>query len=288
MTDLHLIRLPLRLRAFTEWALGRRYFRVPPGDGRGRPREPDPGYALHAALAGLFGEKAPRPFTLAPTGNGPRNRACGPGSADIAPVLGYAAMDRDGLATLAQVAKDEFQNLFDWEDLRAKPLPTHWPGGLRLGFELRACPVRRRLAKRPFTTNVTHPERRQVVYSERGREVDAFQLATARAEESGAPLPQRDEVYLAWLKERFASSPDRPPPFTLVEGSVRVRSFRSVRLLRRPRNANGRSAQWLTRPDVRFTGELEVVTGEGVQELLAKGVGRHCGFGFGMVLLRPA
>ena len=256
------------------------------GDARGN-RIPDT--RSTAALAGLFGGKAPRPFTLAPTGNGPRNRTDGPGNADIAPVLGYAAMDRDGLATLAQVAKDEFQNLFDWEDLRAKPLPTHWARRLAAWFRTagmpRATPAGQAAVHNKHHASGAHP---QVVYSERGREVDAFQLATARAEESGAPLPQRDEVYLAWLKERFASSPDRPPPFTLVEGSVRVRSFRSVRLLRRPRNANGRSAQWLTRPDVRFTGELEVVTGEGVQELLARGVGRHCGFGFGMVLLRPA
>ena len=74
----------------------------------------------------------------------------------------------------------------------------------------------------------------------------------------------------------------------LVAGSVRVRSYRSARLLRRPRDGNGRVPRWLTRPEVWFSGQAEVVDGAGVPEFLARGIGRHCGFGFGMMLLRPA
>ena len=174
------------------------------------------------------------------------------------------------------------------KQLRVKPLPSEWPVGLRLGFELRACPVRRRLAKRPFTTNASHPTRQRVRYSEGGLEVDAFQLATARAEERGDPLPRRDEVYVRWLAERLAGTTDEHPAFSAVAGSLRVQSFRSTRLLRRPHNGNGRAARWLTRPEVWFSGQLEVANGSRVGESLVTGIGRHSGFGFGMLLLRPA
>jgi CRISPR system Cascade subunit CasE len=39
---------------------------------------------------------------------------------------------------------------------------------------------------------------------------------------------------------------------------------------------------------VRFSGVLEVADGEAFNRLLASGVGRHGGFGFGMLLLKPA
>ena len=288
MTQLYLVRAPLRLRSFTRWALDRRYLSVPPGDDRGRPREPDLGYALHAALTGLFGRDAPRPFTLPPERGRRHGWSLGGGDKDVVPVLGYAKVDQERLAALAALARDDCREIFDCDALRVKPLPENWPDGMRLGFELRACPVRRRLAKRPFTTNTSGPAHSQVLYSQRGREVDAYQLATARAGERGDPVPRRDEVYGAWLGERFAGSPDRPPAFSLVSGSLRVQSFRSTRLLRRPHDGNGRSARWLTRPEVWFSGQVEVANGGRVAASLLTGIGRHSGFGFGMLLLRPA
>ena len=123
----------------------------------------------------------------------------------------------------------------------------------------------------------------------KGKEVDAFQVAAVRALESSETFPAREGIYRAWLSERFASRPDRPHAAVLVPNTVRVEAYRSVRLLRRPRGQYGRrSAQWLTRPDVRFAGLLEVADPDAFPVLLASGVGRHCGFGFGMLLLRPA
>ena len=66
MTGLQLVHLPLDLRAFTGWALSRGYLDTPPGDSRGRPRDAEIGYAAHAALTGLFGDQAPRPFVISP------------------------------------------------------------------------------------------------------------------------------------------------------------------------------------------------------------------------------
>jgi len=91
MTQVYLVQAPLRLRSFTRWALDRRYLSVPPGDGRGRPREPDLGYALHAALTGLFGEHAPRPFTLPPDRGGRHGSRLGGRRTDVVPLRGGGA-----------------------------------------------------------------------------------------------------------------------------------------------------------------------------------------------------
>ncbi len=284
MNTLHLLRLPVNLRAFTAWALDRGYLDTPPGDGRGRPRDAEFGYALHAALTGLFGRQAPRPFAVAPLGRRERRRAgAGSDPTGTMELFGYAQTSLETLRTLAELAEDGLWPLIDWDRARSRPMPGRWPMNLRLRFELRACPVRRIME--PFRT--TSRTNLPAVTFLKGREVDAYQVAVARAFDSA--LPQRDRVYIEWLAERLAARPEKAPTVRLLTGSVQVESYRSARLLRRPRGANGRrSPQWLTRPDVRFNGLLDVVDPKAFSALLATGVGRHCGFGFGMLLLRPA
>ena len=200
-------------------------------------------------------------------------------------LLGYVRAPVETLRTLAQLADDELQSMIDWGDARSKPMPVRWPKDLRLRFDLRACPVRRIM--KPLTTRL-RPSLPATTFC-KGKEVDAFQVAAVRAQDSSEPKKSRDGIYIEWLEERFAPQPERPPAVALVPNTVRVEAYRSVRLLRRPRAANGRRfPQWLTRPDVRFTGLLDVVDPDAFTALLASGVGRHCGFGFGMLLLKPA
>ena len=288
MIRLHLVDIPVRLRDFTQWALRRQYLAVPRGGGRGQPRDPDLGYALHAALTGLFGGKAPRPFRLAL----PRHRGRPSNGSSVSravPLLGYASEPMDHLLALAQVAEhhEELADVFDLKRTRSRPLPPSWPRGLRLAFDLEACPVRRRLADRTVRTN-SRSERQGSVFSSGGRELDAFQLDAARAEESGVSIPSREVSYRRWLEERFHGDRQSPAGATLVEGSVRIESYRSVRLLRRPSDGRRRTPQWLTRPEVGFSGQLKVSDSEAFSAFLGRGVGRHCGFGFGMLLLKPA
>ena len=286
MTDLHLVRMPLDLRAFTAWALGRGYLDTPPGDSCGRPRDAEIGYAVHAVLTGLFGEQAPRPFAILSRGRGRRYTASAPERrVGFTDVFGYTRSSAETLQALAQLATDELQVMIDWDRIRFKPMPTTWPQNLRLRFDLRACPVRRIM--KPLTTR----ERPNLPAKSfcKGKEVDAFQVAAARAQDSSEPIPTRDRIYIEWLGERFATQPERAQAVVLVPDSVRVESYRSVRLLRRTREAKGgRSPQWLTRPEVHFTGLLDIADPAAFQALLTRGVGRHCGFGFGMLLLKPA
>ena len=287
MTNLHLVRLPIWSRHFTEWALDRGYLQTPPGDGRGRPRDADLGYALHASLCGLFGAQSPRPFAVPSVGMWKgRNGTTGsraPGSAfDL---LGYTCAPLEVLGTLGQLAHDDLQPLVDWDGAQSRPMPSRWPKDLRLGFDLRACPVRRIM--RPFTTT-GRPDLPATTFS-KGSEVDAYQVAAVRARDGKAAIPERAQVYTEWLAERLGPQQGRPQAVSLVPGSVRVEAYRSVRLLRRPTRGSGRRTnKWLTRPEVRFSGLVDVVEPSAVPALLMRGIGRHCGFGFGMLLLRPA
>ena len=128
---------------------------------------------------------------------------------------------------------------------------------------------------KPLTTR-ERPELPATTFR-KGKEVDAFQVATARAQDSGEPIPARDRIYIEWLAERLATQPERARAVALVPDSVRVESYRSVCLLRRPPGANGgRSAQWLTRPDVRFTGLLDIIDPTAFPTFLTRGVGCPC------------
>ena len=286
MTDLQFVHLQLDLRAFTGWALGRGYLDMPPGDNRGRPRDAEIGYAAHAALTGLFGQQAPRPFAISPGGQRERRHTAATHERRLGfiDVFGYGRAHAETLRTLAQLANDDLGAMIDLDGIRSKPMPIRWPQNLRLGFDLRACPVRRIM--KPLTT----PERPDLPATtfRKGKEVDAFQVAAARAQDSGESIPARDRIYIEWLAERFATQPEQVQAVALVPDSVRVESYRSVRLLRRPRGATGgRSPQWLTRPDVRFTGLFDIIDPAAFPTFLTRGVGRHCGFGFGMLLLKP-
>ena len=57
--------------------------------------------------------------------------------------------------------------------------------------------------------------------------------------------------------------------------------------LRQTHSGQNRSHRGVERPDALFTGEITVADPEAFCRLLARGVGRHRAFGFGMLLLRP-
>ena len=287
MTELYLVGLPVDPRAFTAWAIDHRYLNTPPGDGRGRPRDPDIGYALHASLAGLFGTQSPRPFVVPSIGQRERQQTTSRSRirGGALNLLGYSRVPAETLCTLARLADDDLFSMINWDGVRSRRMPARWPEHLRLRFDLRACPVRRII--KPLTTT-TRPSLPATTFP-KGSEVDAYQVAAVRARDSRAAIPGRGQIYIEWLGERLGPRPGQPQAVSLVPGSVRVESYRSVRLLRRPRGSNGRrSHRWLTRPDVRFTGLLDIADPTAIPALLMSGVGRHCGFGFGMLLLRPA
>lgn len=249
--QIHLVRLALdaqKLYAFAKRS-------------RAAARDYDEGYAVHALLAALFdhgaaaGERvAPKPFRIMDA----KKR--------VLDVLGYAALERDALVERAQHFADPLAwGVCDLDGAASKPMPEAFPAGARLGFSVRACPVRRIAKRGPM--------------KEDRAEVDAF---LARSWEVGPEVAlDREEVYRAWLTEELA----KEGAAAVVD--ARMSNFVLGRLHRRTHEEERRGRR-TSRPDVTFDGVLEVRDPTAFAKRLARGVGRHRAFGFGMLLLTPA
>lgn len=214
----------------------------------------DEGFALHKLLTESFGRGALQPFRLMAAADG---RA--------ASLYAYSRRTAEDLADVArEVAPPEHLDVVDPGRLRAKPMPQDWRPGRRLGFDARVRPVRRsdRDGDRAATV-----------------ERDAF-LHEALREPAGAMVEAgrtREHVYGEWLAEAV----ERQGGARIV-GGVRLARFRRQRAVR----ADGRRGS--EGPDAVLHGELEVIDPDAFGRLLARGVGRHRAYGYGMLLLRPA
>lgn len=211
----------------------------------------DPDYVLHSVLNELAGPEYMRTFVT-----DPRSR----GNA----ILVYSYLDREGLLEQAQVvAPPEVFALVDWESSQSKPLPKTWPVGKKIGFRVRVSPVvrgPRSHGKNGIETRKQRPE------------VDVYLARCWQQVEA----PDREEVYREWLGRELARGG------AVESAEMRMVGFGLRRFLRRDGN---RKARGLTRPDALFKGTLRIADSDAFQALLARGIGRHRGFGFGMLLL---
>jgi len=153
--------------------------------------------------------------------------------------------------------------------LESKAMPGAWAEGRRLGFDLRVRPVRR--LKSTGGNGETA--------FRKGAELDAFQVeALRRHPDNPDGMEQdgqtREAVYMDWLAERLE------PAAELDRKATRLVRFQRLRVSRGNAGPEG--------PDATFHGALTVTDPERFKVLLAKGVGRHRAYGFGMLLLRPA
>ncbi len=233
----------------------------------------DPGYLWHCALREAFGEAAPQPFrVLEPEYDGRVERR------DLR-LLGYASADAASLRRLAEQASADVGDIFPSDLIDDKVMPDAFSAERRLAFSVRVCPIVRTMSSD----------------GKRKRELDVFVHAASSIPDE--PKPDRALIYREWLAQRLAAG-----GAGLVE--ARVTSFRLGGLVRRSHASpaggtgtmEGRPKRLLAlgrrgasrRPDAVLEGVLEVADPEHFAALLARGVGRHRAFGFGMLLLRPA
>lgn len=139
--------------------------------------------------------------------------------------------------------------------LPSKPMPSTWQTGRRLGFEVLTCPVSR------------IGQQEEDVYMRHLRETDGREQ----------DRQSREAVYRQWLARQLGDAA-RLEDFTLD-------GFGHVRLLRKTKGEGRRDFQ---RPQALMGGVLQVREGEAFHALLARGIGRHRAFGYGLLLLRPA
>lgn len=219
-----------------------------------RVREDDLGYVLHAILHAAFGSAlAPKPFAwIATPHHAPR-------------LLAYSTEAPEALREhAAAFAEPDVHRALGLDEMAAKSMPATFARSRRLGFSVRA---------RPMVRTDRDGDR------DRSREIDAF-LAAALREPENRTL-SRSEIYATWLSERLRQGGAEPEQMTLT-------MYRRTRVMRRSREDEGRAFRSQEGPDATFEGVLSVNEPKAFAALLARGVGRHRAFGFGMLLLRPA
>lgn len=226
----------------------------------------DQDYLVHAALRGAFGSYGPQPFMVMGS-----SRA----GTSLLNILGYSQSSKDDLlGHRAMLAPPMLAEALPTDYIASKEMPQKWPSGERLGFSVRCCPIVRKSG---------------------GGEKDAFLAACDHAgTEKGL---NREDVYMDWLVREMGRNNAAE-----IE-SATMQSFRFTRPVRkkkrdaRPTKLSGRkhdpvqkspSVPKGSRPDATFKGILRIADSEAFSALMARGLGRHRAFGFGMVLLSPA
>ena len=219
----------------------------------------DLGDALHGLLRAAFGEAAPQPFRYLDEEQG---------------LLAYTPLNADEVAAQVALADPLAAQTLGLgasghhEGYRLRVFPTNWTAGQVLGFEVRVRPT---------------------IRGAKG-EQDAFLQAVSLAD--GAPL-QREEIYAQWLRDRLAVREGRPRE--AWQGAVelldvRLEGFRRLPVVRRSQASleEVRRGRVIDGPDAVLRGRLRVLEPAAFAHLLARGVGRHRSFGFGMLLLSRA
>lgn len=209
-------------------------------------------YLVHAITRHVFGPAAPSPFSSAQIGRDAR-------------ILGYGSASTESmLEQAATFAEPGIYAALQRGSISSKPMPSRWPEGLELAFDLRCCPVSR-LSKAKWGHRA-------------GAEVDAFLLSPPAEQSEEATTARREAAYKAWLLPRLEQQ-------GFLVSEVSMRRFERKRLIRRTQGAS-RKASVIERPDVLMQGRGRVTSSAAFFNLLKHGLGRHKAFGFGMFLVR--
>lgn len=227
---------------------------------RNAPQSGDLGDAFHGLLHAAFDSVAPQPFRYLDGRRG---------------LLAYTPLDADAMRQQVALADPLAAQTLglgangSHDGYRLRPFPTRWPKGALLGFEVRLRPVLR---------------------TAKG-ERDAFQHAW---DQSPHEPPERQKVYVQWLREHLAqregSAQESWQGAVELLDDVHLVGFQRQQVVRRSRAASRetRFRRLCDGPDALVKGHLRVRDPGAFAQLLARGVGRHRAFGFGMLLLsRP-
>ena len=217
----------------------------------GTRRFQDPDHAAHSLLTECFGSLAPKPFRLIT----PRHNSTGI-------LYGYGPADQETLREEAQICADPLQSrVLPPESIDTKPMPVAWQPGRRLGFETRIRPVIRQ-SRRGDNPNAG--------------ERDAFAVE-ADQHPPGGMNRSRQDVYTEWLTDQL----ERLQGARLDTRQTKLVSFRRKPAIYR---LHGPTSEG---PEAILRGTLTITHSDHFTRLLARGVGRHRAYGYGMLLLRP-
>jgi CRISPR system Cascade subunit CasE len=218
-----------------------------------RDRE-DEGYGWHALLTAAFGrDLAPKPFRVLARRGRPTQ------------VLAYGKTDAAALrARASDFADPKVMAALGIETLAGKLMPT-FIEGRRLGFSVRLRPTVR-----------TDREGNRA----RNRELDVF--AAVKMAAGPGQAPDKATVYADWSRRK------------LNQGGVDIETLRidgleSSDVVRRGREQANDSRRLVRIPghSVTIVGTLRIADPDSFAAMLARGLGRHRAFGYGMLLVSP-
>jgi CRISPR system Cascade subunit CasE len=222
----------------------------------------DLGDALHGLLRAAFGDCAPQPYRYLDERQG---------LLAYTPLTPAAVREKVAFADAEAASALGLSATIAHDGCNVRPFPTQWPAGKQLGFEVRVRPTVRE--------------------GKSGRERDVFLHTVERAE--GGPL-EREAVYAQWLREHLAARSNaaaEPWQDGVDLLTVQMSRYQRLDVLRRTQRTEPdgtRRGHVVAGPDVVLTGKLRIRRPEAFTHLVARGIGRHRAFGFGMLLLRPA
>ena len=216
----------------------------------GSRRLQDPDHAMHCLLKECFGELAPKPFRLIM----PRDGTTGL-------LYGYGLAGAEALREAADICAEPLQaRIIPSVRVDSKVMPSEWTAGKRLGFETRLRPTVRKARG-----SGRHND-----------EQDVFQHRADTYPKGEMPF-SREQVYGEWLAGLF----ERCGGAALELEQTRLVAFQRVRSFRKLHS------RYCEGPDAVMRGNLVVSDPAAFAQLLARGIGRHRAYGFGMLLLRP-
>lgn len=210
-------------------------------------RDEDLGYGVHVWLRAAFGPLAPQPWRLLQDSRRPPR------------VLGYSQHPAERLRQhMDEFADPATHAVCPTQSIAGRAMPS-WRAARRLGFELLACPVGRKSG-----TKI---------------EKDVFLI---RADKDDTNTLRRDVVYSDWARERI----EREGAASVT--AMRLAGFRLIKQMRRDHTSSTAGGlRQIVRPQALLRGQLMVQEPHAFSRLLARGIGRHRAFGYGMLLLRP-
>lgn len=215
----------------------------------------DFGRALHQLLGATFPARSLQPFRLFV----PSHHPCGN-------LYAYTTYPETELRSSYQAcATPEVAEILKIETLAMRSLPSSWQPGVRCGFDVRLRPVVR------LANDITTP---RTVWK-RHAEVDAwFARRLQHPDAAVCTLPSREEVYLDWLANLAA------PAVSIDRDATRIAQLHHRDIVR------GRTIR--KGVDIVVHGSFVVRDADAFSRILARGIGRHRAYGYGMLLLRPA
>ena len=226
----------------------------------------DTDHAVHCLLKESFGETSPKPYrTMSHTG-------------EVYSILyGYSEQTAEELRETALYSQDPAQaKILPPENLESKAMPTEWREGQRLSFETRtrmslntSSSLERATGemRQLMDDGVVHPR----------SEYDLMVWENHLAKLRGTRVPPQEEVYAQWLSQAVR----RSEAAVLENDRARLVASRSS-VAKRKRDGKG-----FRGTDAVMRGNLVITNPDNFNTLMARGLGRHRSYGYGMLLLGP-